>query len=99
MDEYASLENCKKLYGVSGWLTDKVWLRSKAGWSIELATTYQKNPTAWLEWGAPAYTPEEVTGKLAAQSHTRGVPADLNEACLYALDLFDQDRLQPSKEG
>lgn len=99
LDDYAPLEVCRKLYSMSGWLTGKVWLRSKNGWAVELASDYMKDPSAWMEWGSPAYTVAELTGKLASQGQTKDMPTDTEAICLYAYDLFTQNKLVPSKEG
>lgn len=99
MEDIASLENCRKLYAHSGWLTDKVWLRSKNGWSVELASDYMRNPDAWLEWGAPAYTKTDLTGKLAQQNQTKDIPVAGEDICRHAEQLFVEAKLVATKES
>lgn len=99
MEDYASLDSCRQLYGHSGWLTTRVWLRSKSGWSVELATDYARSPEGWLEWGAPAYTKSDLVGKLAQQGQTKDIPAAVDDACRHAEQLFVETKLTASREG
>jgi hypothetical protein len=99
MENYTSLQNCQRLYAHSGWLTDRVWLRSKSGWSVELASDYIKNPNAWLEWGAPAYTKIDLISQLAKQGETKDIPIVTDDICNHAEQLFMTAKLVASKDG
>lgn len=92
--EYATVDDCKKVYSSSGWIPTTAWLRSKNGWSVELLSDYLKNPEAWLEYGAPAYTLDFIKAKTPAN---QPVPKDVAEACDQIKQLFQNGTLQGVK--